>query len=101
MARYEPNASAATTETAPFPRWVYPSTNAIAVFFFVVLVFLRPSVGQTRFGSLTAGSGPRTAAVNVATNLIYVLNDDGNVTVIDGATGITSTIALAETCTGL
>src|SRR6266571_2987260 len=49
--------------------------------------------GQTVTTTVTAGSNPRSVAVNPVTNKIYVANFfSANVTVIDGATNATTTV---------
>jgi len=50
--------------------------------------------GQTVTTTVTAGTNPRSVAVNPVTNKIYVANFfSANVTVIDGATNATATVA--------
>ena len=51
---------------------------------------------QTVNATVAAGSYPIAVAVNPATNKIYVANQGGNVTVIDGATNATATIAAGK-----
>ena len=49
---------------------------------------------QTAVATVAAGTFPFGAAVNPVTNMIYVTNEnDNNVTVIDGATDNTTTLA--------
>ena len=45
--------------------------------------------------TVAAGDGPHAVAVNPVTNKLYVANSDGaSVTVIDGATNDTATVAV-------
>ncbi len=52
---------------------------------------------QTVNATVAAGSYPIAVAVNPATNKIYVANQGGNVTVIDGAKSTTAKVAAAPT----
>src|SRR4051812_5329400 len=63
----------------------------------IPLVSLLPTPragGDTVDGSIATGANPVAVAVNPVTNKIYVAGfDSANVTVIDGATQSTSTVA--------
>ena len=62
---------------------------------FFLLIISTPSVqAQTATATITAGTAPYTVAVNPITNKIYVANQTSDdVTVIDGATNATTTVA--------
>ncbi len=58
--------------------------------------------GQTVTTTVSAGSGPRSAALNPVTNRIYVPNaGSNNVTMIDGATNSTTTVTVGTAPGGL
>jgi YVTN family beta-propeller protein len=84
---------------------VNPVTNTIYVANYdanvgsdaTVTVLAGDTDGVTTTGTATvsAGTGPKSAAVNPATNKIYVANSSSNnVTVIDGATNATTTVSV-------
>jgi len=59
---------------------------------FLTLQSIQPAQAETILPAVPAGTGPFAVAVNPVTNKIYVANSDSdNVTVIDGATNITTT----------
>ena len=75
----------------------HDSSHRIFLALFVALaVFIgsRPAVAQT---SIAAGTDPVAIAINTVTNKIYVANEfSDNVTIIDGATNATRTVAVSS-----
>jgi YVTN family beta-propeller protein len=64
---------------------------------FAVLLFAAPGLhAQWVTATIPAGTGPNAVAVNPATNMIYVVNGSDNVTVINGATNLTSTVTVGS-----
>jgi YVTN family beta-propeller protein len=64
----------------------------LVLFILALAAACLPSVAQTVIDTIQVGSRPANLAVNSVTNKIYVANQGGTVTVIDGTTDATTTI---------
>ena len=74
---------------------VNPVTNKVYVAFDGQVVVIDGATNALSFiASGVAGSGPVSIGVNVITNKIYVPNANGTMTVIDGDTNATTTVAI-------
>ena len=79
---------------------INPVTNKIyAVFDAQIVVVDGATNAFTVLASGSAGGGPVGVAINVVTNKVYVPNADGTMTIVDGDTNATSTIAIPANAT--
>ncbi len=69
----------------------FASIFALSLLLFIAAV---PAQAERKVETLPAGSAPHAVVVNPKTNKTYVVNSSGSVTIVDGATDSTTTVAV-------
>ncbi len=89
-------AAGMASETSPFARRheraFAPGTRFLFATLAALLLFVLPASAQYVTTSVAVGGNPNALAVNPVSNTIYVANESGGVTVINGATNATTTV---------